>query len=284
VVRRIAIVVLLACTHAFAGPVPPPLARWQQLPMPASMPAASDHGLVEVAGAKIYYATYGKGDPVVLLHGGLGNSDHWANQVPALADKFQVIAIDSRGQGRSTRGRGTLTYDMMATDVVAVMDHLKLERAALVGWSDGGEIALKLAIAHPERVAKLFVFGANYSAAGSKERGGPPSPTFSVYAAKCRTDYLRMSKTPKQFDSLIDYLMPIWRSPMGFTKEQLRGIQAPTLVADGDHDEIIVLDQIVEMSQLIPNARLQIFADTSHFALWQDPEDFNKVLVDFLSK
>ena len=246
------------------------------------MPAAADHGVVDVGGAKIYYAIYGQGDPVVLLHGGLGNSDHWAFQVPALAAKFQVITIDSRGQGRSTHTRAAITYDLMAEDVIAVMDHLKLERASMVGWSDGGEIALKLAIAHPDRVTKLFVFGANYDSSGSKPRGGPPAATFTVYAQKCRTDYQRLSKTPRQFDALVDYLLPIWRNPMGFTKDQLRSIQAPTLVADGDHDEIILLDQIVEMSKLIPNAKLQIFADTSHFALWQDPEDFNKVLLDFL--
>jgi pimeloyl-ACP methyl ester carboxylesterase len=253
------------------------------------MPTPSDHGEVEVdGGARIYYAIYGSGSgsgsgaPVVLLHGGLGNSDHWANQVPALAEKFEVIAIDSRGQGRSTRTRTTVTYDIMAADVVAVLDHLKVSRAAFVGWSDGGEIALKLAISYPDRVAKLFVFGANYDSNGSKPRGGPPSPTFAAYAAKCRTDYQHLSKTPRAFDALVDWLLPIWRNPMGFTKDQLRGISAPTLIADGDHDEIIVMDQIVEMSKLIPKAKLQVFADASHFALWQDPEDFNKVLLEFL--
>ncbi|HTR55148.1 MAG TPA: alpha/beta hydrolase, partial [Kofleriaceae bacterium] len=89
-------------------------------------------------------------------------------------------------------------------------------------------------------------------------------------------------KTPRAFDALVDWLLPIWRNPMGFTKDQLRGISAPTMVADGDHDEVIVMDQIVEMSKLIPNAKLQVFADTSHFALWQDPTDFDKVLVEFL--
>jgi pimeloyl-ACP methyl ester carboxylesterase len=281
---RIAIVVLLALTPARAAPTVTARSRWQVLPLPPAMPAPATSGEVEVDGARIYYATFGHGDPVVLLHGGLGNSDHWANQVPALADKFEVIAIDSRGQGRSTRTRAQATYDVMAGDVLAVLDHLKLERAALVGWSDGGEIALKLAIDHPDRVAKLFVFGANYDAAGSKPRGGPSKPTFHTYAAKCRLDYQRLSRTPRQFDALVEWLAPVWRNPMGFTKDQLRAIQAPTLIADGDHDEIIELDQVVEMAQLIPNARLQIFADTSHFAHWQDPEDFNKVLVDFLAE
>ncbi|HUJ63430.1 MAG TPA: alpha/beta hydrolase [Kofleriaceae bacterium] len=266
---------------ALARPIARP--RWQDLPLPPAMPAASEHGDVEVDGAHIYYERFGKGEPVILLHGGLGNSDHWAYQVPELADRFDVIAIDSRGQGRSTRTRAAVSYDVMAGDVLAVMDHLKLPRAALVGWSDGGEIALKIAITHPDRVAKLFVFGVNYNADGSKPRGSQRAATFAAYASKCRADYERMSATPRQFDQLVDWLMPVWRNPMGFTKDQLRSIKAPTMVADGDHDEIIVLDQVEEMARLIPNARLEVFEDTSHFALWQDPDDFTRVLVAFLT-
>jgi pimeloyl-ACP methyl ester carboxylesterase len=272
---------VLVCLTATASAKP----RWQELPLPPAMPEAADHGTVDVAGAHIYYARYGKseGDAVVLLHGGLGNSDHWANQVSALADRFTIYTIDSRGQGRSTRTRAAVTYDVMASDVLAVMDHLKLERASFVGWSDGGEIALKIAITHPERVAKLFVFGVNYDANGSKPRGGTPAATFSAYASKCRADYVRMSATPKQWDSLVDWLLPVWRNPMGFTKDQLKSIQAPTLVADGDHDEVIVLDQVEEMAKLIPKAQLRIFTDTSHFALWQDPKSFDAALVEFLT-
>jgi pimeloyl-ACP methyl ester carboxylesterase len=254
------------------------------MPMPPVMPAAASTGTLKVDGADIYYARYGNGDPVILLHGGLGNSDHWANQVPALVDaKHEVIAIDARGEGRSTHTAKPPSYDQMATDTLAVMDELKLDKAAVVGWSDGGEVALKLAIGHPDRVAKLFVFGANYNSEGSKPRRNGPSPTFNTYAQKCRTDYQKLSKTPKQFDELVDWLLPIWRNPMGFTKDQLRAIKSPTVIADGDHDEVIQLAQIEEMSKLIPHAKLEVFKDASHFALWQDPDSFNKVLVEFLA-
>jgi pimeloyl-ACP methyl ester carboxylesterase len=279
---RVAFVVLIAVgAAAQAGEKP----RWQTCPFPPAMPESTGHGAVTSDGASIYYATYGdpKGAPVILLHGGLGNSDHWANQLPALVDaKLQIIAIDSRGQGRSTRTRASATYDTMAKDVLAVMDELKLDKASLVGWSDGGEIALKLAISNPARVDKLFVFGTNYSSAGSKPRNGQRSETFVTYATKCKTDYLKLSKTPRQYDELVDWLLPVWRNPMGFTKDQLKSIQAPTIVADGDHDEVIVLDQVEEMSKLIPNAHLAVIKDASHFALWQAPAEFNKVLVEFL--
>jgi pimeloyl-ACP methyl ester carboxylesterase len=275
---RLALVLLIALT-AIASAKP----RWQQLPLPPAMPKPTTSGFVDVDGAKIYYATYGDGAPVILLHGGMGNSDHWSHQVPALADKLRVIVIDSRGQGRSTRTKTAASYDLMTTDVLAVMDHLELAKAAIVGWSDGGEIALKLGVHHPDRITKLVIFGANYDAKGSKPRAGKSFPTFNAYAAKCRADHKRLSKTPKQFDALVQWLLPIWRNPMGFTQDQLKSIKAPTLVADGDHDEIIELAQLEEMAKLIPNARLVVFKDTSHFALWQDPASFNKAVVDFLT-
>ncbi|HEY6039707.1 MAG TPA: alpha/beta hydrolase, partial [Kofleriaceae bacterium] len=93
----------------------------------------------------------------------------------------------------------------------------------------------------------------------------------------------KMSKTPKQFDELVNWLLPVWRDPMHITKDQLAKIQAPAMIADGDHDEVIVLAQVEEMAKLIPHAQLKVFSDASHFALWQDPQDFNQALVEFLA-
>jgi pimeloyl-ACP methyl ester carboxylesterase len=279
---RLAIAVLVATT-AIASAKP---ARWQTLTPPsATMPKASSTGAVERDGASLYYATYGdaKNPAVVLLHGGMGNSDHWVLQLPALTEKLHLILIDSRGQGRSTRTKAKPSYDQMADDVLAVLDHLKIPHAAFVGWSDGGEIALKLAVHHPDRVDKLFVMGANYDAKGTKPRSGKPSTTFNVYSARCRKDYGKLSKTPKEYDAHVRWLLPIWKDPMGFTKDHLKQIKAPTIIADGDHDEIIKMSQLEEMAKLIPNAKLRVFADTSHFVLWQDPEALNSALVEFLT-
>jgi pimeloyl-ACP methyl ester carboxylesterase len=256
--------------------------RWQTLPVPPAMPRADVEDSVDVAGARIFYAVYGTGEPVVLLHGGLGNSAHFGFQMPALVDKFQVITIDSRGQGRSTRGTSPISYDLMAGDVVAVLDKLAIARASIVGWSDGGEVALKLGIAFPDRVDRLFVFGANYDANGSKPRSGP-STTFAAYSVRCRNEYVKLSKSGLPYNALVSALMPLWRTPTGITKDQLRAIKVPVLMADGDHDEIIVLDQIEEMSRLIPNAQLKVFESASHFALWQDPDSFNQAMVEFLT-
>ena len=273
---RLAFLVLVALHGvAFAKP------RWQTLPLPPAMPKATASGHVDVGDASIYYATYGTGDPVVLLHGGLGNSDHWAFQLPVLADKFQVIVIDSRGQGRSTLSKQTkLTYRVMANDVIEVLDHLEIEKASFVGWSDGGVIALDVAIQKPARVNKLFVFGANYDSSGRKPRKG--TATFAAYAAKCRADYRKIAKDPKAYGDVVASLMPVWRSQGGFSKDQLRGISATAVMAIGDHDELIRSDHVAEMAKLIPGAELVVFQNASHFALWQDPKAFNKALLELL--
>lgn len=283
--RGLALVMVVASAVAAAPKPKAPKPRWETLPLPPAMPAATSTGTVDVKGAQIYYAVYGveTGEPVVLLHGGLGNSDHFAFQMPALTDKFKVIVIDSRGQGRSTLSKAKLSYHAMAADVIGVLDKLAIEKAAFVGWSDGGEIALDLAIHQPARVSKIFVVGANYDAAGSKPRGGSSTPTFQAYAAKCKADHAKLSTKPKSYDAVIDALLPVWRNPAGFTKAQLKGIQAPSAITLGDHDEIIVLDQVVEMGRLIPKGKSIVFKDASHFVMWQDPESFNKALVAFLT-
>jgi pimeloyl-ACP methyl ester carboxylesterase len=256
--------------------------RWQTLPLPPAMPRADQEGSVDSAGARIAYAVYGEGAPVVLLHGGLGNSTHFGFQLPALVDRFQVIAIDSRGQGRSTNGPQPITYDLMASDVIAVLDRLAIPRASVVGWSDGGEVALKLGIGFADRVDRLFVFGANYDARGVKPRSAP-SRTWTAYTARCRSDHARLAPGGTPYRAMAQALLPLWRNPTGITRDQLRGIRAPVMVADGDHDEIIAREQVEEMARLIPNGRLALFKDASHFALWQDPESFNAALVGFLT-
>src|SRR5215471_5947833 len=124
-----------------------------------ALQVADDEGYVSHDGARIWYATYGSGAPVTLLHGGLGHSGNWGYQVPALiGNGYRAVVIDSRGHGRSTRDARPYTYDLMASDVAAVMDTLRIEKAALVGWSDGACTALVLASKAPMKVAGVFFF------------------------------------------------------------------------------------------------------------------------------
>ncbi|HXQ36131.1 MAG TPA: alpha/beta hydrolase [Anaerolineales bacterium] len=134
------------------------------------LPVTNEAGYVEHDGARIWYTAYGSGSPVILLHGGLGHSGNWGHQVPALIQSgYRVVLIDSRGHGRSTRDAQPYSYELMASDVSAVMDTLGIEKAGLVGWSDGACTALILASKTPSRVAGVFFFACNMDPSGTKE-------------------------------------------------------------------------------------------------------------------
>lgn len=257
-----------------------PAEGWKNTPLPGPMPTPKESGLVEVNGIKLYFASFGAGSPVILLHGGAGNGDHWAFQLEALAAKYRVITVDARGHGRSTRDAKPITYELMADDLLALMDSLKLEKAALVGWSDGGIIALDLALRHPERVSKLVAYGANFNLAGTQKGGN--SPAFATYFARCAQDYAKLSPTPGDYKGLTAALRPMWRTQPNYKPEQLAGLEVPTLILDGAHDEIIRQEHLKEMARLISGARLVFIPDASHFALFQQPAAFNQALIDFL--
>jgi len=128
----------------------------------APLPDTNNQDTIENDGARIWYATYGSGLPVIRLHGGLGNSGNWGYQVPALIrNGYRAVVIDSRGHGRSTGDERPYTYELMASDVAAVMDTLRIEKATFAGWSDGAVIALILADKAPGRAAGVFFFGCN---------------------------------------------------------------------------------------------------------------------------
>lgn len=257
-----------------------PAEAWKTMPLPPPMPEPTKKGLAEVNGIKLYFASYGEGAPLILLHGGAGNADHWANQIAAFAKEFQVIVVDARGHGRSTRGTKPITYELMADDVIALMDELKLEKAAVLGWSDGGAIGLDLAIRHPERLTRLIAFATNYDLKGTQKGGG--APTFGTYFAKCAADYAKLSPTPGDYKGLQAALRPMWRTQPNYTSAQLISIKVPTLVLDGDHDEIIRQDHVKELARLIPGAKLVLIPDSSHFALFQQPAAFNAAVLEFL--
>ena len=218
------------------------------------MPAAEESGMAEVNGIKLYYAVYGSGEPLLMLHGGLGHSDVWGAQIPVFAEKYKVIAVDSRGHGRSTRDDMPFGYDLMADDVVALMDKLGIDKASIVGWSDGGIIGLDIAIRYPERLDKLFAFGANYNLSGLKD-GIDNDPTFNAYIERAGGDYARLSPTPKDFDAFVEAIAAMWYSEPDFSKEQMMGITSPVAIADGEHDEAIRPEHTKEMAELIPGRK-----------------------------
>jgi len=255
--------------------------RWETLP-PTPAPIPTDRtGEIDANGIKIHYAIYGQGSPVVFLHGGLANTDYWGNQVKAVAAHHTVILIDSRGHGRSTRDARPYGYDLMADDVVAVLDALKIPKADVVGWSDGGILGLDLALRHKDRVGKVFAFAANTVTSGVVE-GVEKNPTFAAYIERAGHEYAEHSATPKEYDAFVDQISKMWADEPNWTDDQLKGIDTPVLVVDGDHDEAIKRAHTEYIAATIPHAGLLILPNVSHFAFLQDPDQFNFAILHFL--
>jgi pimeloyl-ACP methyl ester carboxylesterase len=220
---------------------------------------------------------------VILLHGGLGHSGNWGYQVPALLRAgYRVVLIDSRGHGRSTRDRRPYTYELLAGDVLAVMDALHLERAALVGWSDGACTALVLARQAPERVAGVFFFACNVDPSGLKEF--QPTPVVERCFRRHTLDYAGLSPTPDHFNTLLEDLGPMQRTKPNYAARELAEIGVPVVIAHSEQDEFIRRDHAEHLARSIPNARLVVLPGVSHFAPLQRPAQFNAAILDFLTR
>ncbi len=266
---------LLVTLPALAGE------RWEALP-PTPAPIATDRdGHAQANGISIHYAIYGHGSPVIFLHGGLANTDYWGNQVAAVAAHHTVILMDSRGHGRSTRDARPYGYDLMADDVVALMDSLKIPKADIVGWSDGAILGIDLAMRHKDRVGKVFAFAANTVTSGLKD-GVEKNPTFAAYIERAGKEYVERSATPKEYNAFVEQISKMWAEQPNWSDAQLKAIDTPVLVVDGDHDEGIKLEHTEYIAATIPHAGLLILPNVSHFAFLQDPRQFNFAILHFL--
>lgn len=258
--------------------------RWQILP-PTPAPVAGTAGYADVNGIRLYYVRSGPrtgvGVPVLMLHGGLANSDYFGHQIPALARQYDVIAVDSRGHGRSTRNARPFSYDLMTEDMVGLIDQLDIPRVRIVGWSDGGIIGLDMAMRHPDRVERVFAFGANTRTSGLRGDVGQ-NPTFGRFIARTRTEYARLSPTPQDYEAFVSQISKMWRHQPNWTDDQLRAIRAPVLIAAGQYDEAIRRDHTEYMAATIPGAGLLILPKVGHFAFLQDPTLFNAAVFDFI--
>jgi pimeloyl-ACP methyl ester carboxylesterase len=254
--------------------------QWLTLPPTPSLPPAEQSGTAPVNGTKIWYSTFGQGQPVILLHGGLANSNYWGNQVRALRGEYRVIVMDSRGHGRSTRNDEPYGYDLMASDVIGLMDFLKIKQAAIVGWSDGAIIGLDIALHHPERLTKLFAFAANSDPSGVADID--KSPVFQAFIARAEKEYATLSPTPTEYKSFLGQIEKMWASQPNWTADDLKKITTPTWIVDADHDEAIKRENTEFMAASIPGAGLLLQPKVSHFSFIQDPDQFSGDVLHFL--
>jgi pimeloyl-ACP methyl ester carboxylesterase len=255
---------------------------WQSLPPTPALPKPLSSGFAPVNGIRMFYATFGHGRPLLLLHGGLANSNYWGAVIPIFtAHRYEVIVADSRGHGRSTRTPQPYSYDLMADDVIALLDYLKIDRTDLVGWSDGGIIGLDIAMHHPQRLRRLFAYGAN-----SDPTGLTPdidkSVTFNAFIERGRGEYHALSATPDDYSGFLEQIQAMWAHQPNWTAEQLQHITVRTAIADGAHDEAILRAHTEYLARTIPHAKLVILDDASHFGMLQNPHEFATAVLTFL--
>jgi pimeloyl-ACP methyl ester carboxylesterase len=224
----------------------------------------------------IYYETFGAGQPVLVLHGGLGSIPQMSSQIRALAASHFVIAVDSRGHGRSTDTNGPLSYTLMSQDMIALLDTLHIARVDVVGWSDGGIIGLDLAMRHPERVRRLVAISANFTVDGLISIPGSDE-------GESVTPSPQPSPSVSKGDALYRKVVQMWRTQPNYSLNDLARIEAPTLVMAGQFD-LIKRSHTDQLAKSVPGAQEVIIGNATHNLVFEAPEEVNAHILRFLDE
>jgi pimeloyl-ACP methyl ester carboxylesterase len=249
-----------------------------------------DHGYADVNGLHLYHEIHGDGGtPLVLLHGGVLTIDlDFAALIPTLAQRHRVIALEFQGHGRTADIDRDMTYAHFAGDVVALLDHLGIERAHVLGHSLGGAVALELAVHHPDRLLSVVPVSASVRPDGSHPDLADPStyatspimPTPQDFADMAEA-YARLSPHPERFEGLPERTMTTSTTWSGWSDEQLAGITAPTLIVQGDRD-FTLNSHAALMQELIPGSQLAILPGTTHMQATRRADLLLPMLAAFL--
>ena len=230
----------------------------------------------DIRGFKMYYETYGKGDPLLIIHGNGGSINNFMYQIPYFAKNYQVIIADSRAQGKSVDPTDSLSYEMMTDDLNALLNKLNLKSCYVIGWSDGGINGLLLAMRHPDKVKKLAVTGANL---------WPDTTAVDPFVYKwamAENEKLKKEKVTPAVKNQLKLAHLLSYEPH-ITVAQLHTITCPTLVIGGDHDALLPKHTML-ISQSIPDSYLWILPNSGHSTPIFYKDMFNQVVGDFFAK
>ncbi|TCN54724.1 pimeloyl-ACP methyl ester carboxylesterase [Flavobacterium circumlabens] len=234
----------------------------------------------EINGAKIYYEEYGKGEPLLLIHGNGGSINSMGNQIDYFKTKYRVIIADSRGQGKSEMKTDSLTYVQITKDWEGLVNHLKLDSISIIGWSDGGIVGLEMGISGKAKIKKIVAMGANLRPDSTAVNGWAVNEVAKhkkeVVLKIKEKDISHNWKTEKQMLGLLG------DQPNIPTKD-LSKIKAKVLIMAGDED-IIKNKHSLEIYENIPKAQLCIMPGETHFAPASNPVLFNEIAYKFLSE
>lgn len=271
---KIASSVVAAMAILSLSGVPTPMQAASIMVPPSSLPPPTVAGYAPIHGVKIYYAEWGRGAPVILAENALGSTIAWGYLVPVLAKHYRVIAFDTRCQGHSTCSPQSPTYQLMASDLDALMQYLHLRHAAFVGWSQGANLGLEMAIRYPGRLTRIFAYGAHSSPA-----------TFRMPSHYSATDIIAAHWIQLQnpdWRTMLKRFSKLSLTEPNLTAVDLQSIRVKTWVVDGDRDEYIQRSDTDFMASRIPASGELILPNTGHYAVWQDPSMFDACVLSFL--
>jgi len=252
---------------------------------------------IRANGVNIHYVEEGSGTPLILLHGGSSTLGEWQVHMPTFAERFRVFALDSRGHGKTDNPAGKLSYRMMGEDVAAFIETLELPRPFVCGYSDGGQIALELAIRRPGLARALMIGAAwykftedyvnNLKSWGIKRPGEMDFDRLETDSA----DFVKLWKEghqrdddPNYWQKLLLQISEMWLTPLYYTEADFHQITEPVLILIGDRDGMIPLEQAFEMYRMIPGAELAVLPNADHLGVVMKPEIFIHIMQEFLER
>lgn len=223
----------------------------------------------KVNGINLYYEIYGKGKPLVFLHGNGGSIADVGEHLNHFAQRYKVILVDSRGHGKSIDDKSELTYELMASDINGLLEELKIDSAFIWGQSDGAVLAIIIAMNYPDKVKKAVAFASNMV----PDTIGIEAPIFRFIEKKAKNS---SGNKEKQLMTLM------WKHP-NISPSRLRTIDAEILVMSGDRD-FVPLSHTLDIFKNIPNANLCVIPGATHWAAWEKPKLFQEIVIDFFEK
>jgi len=243
---------------------------------------------LQIRNSRIYYETSGAGEPLLLLHGGLGTVEDFASQTPELAKHFKIVAFERPGHGHTADTTEPFSFDTMSAYTADFIEALKLGVTNFVGWSDGAIIALLVAISRPDLVKRLVCVGGLFNAKAQSSEDlnwirSLTSESFRKVASPLVKRYNEISPDgPGHFSVVLEKTKKLWLTEPNITTKELAKISAPTMVMAGDR-ESIPMEHTLELFRSITDAQLCLIPGTTHFLMSQKPDLVNRAILDFLT-
>ena len=272
-------VLTLLCVYTFGQKQAPKqlIHFMQQTPLPASEipyganPKAGHYA--QAGDAKIYYEVYGKGKPIVILHGGIFGSTYEMHQfIDSLKKTYQVIAVSTRGHGKSELGTQPITYEQKASDVMAVINAVTKDSVTVLGFSDGGYAGYELASKYPNRIKKLIVIGATELRPGLRDFTFDAKQALALDSVYWKQQF-RLMPQPQRLQEMFSKLGNMYNQ-LSLDSVFFQRIKCPTLVMAGDKDPGNPPQRVVSTANMIPQSMIGIIPNTTHGVFL---ENFNAV-------